>query len=263
MVKTLALGLLTLSASAFAQTCRVDMVDNYSQRIIQTFRAYGDQTCLEGMKQCRKEIRLRGLLNRADCLRAGSSVPGPGPIPGPNPGPIPTPNPNPYPQPGYGVSVTGLIEDSLFRFAANNPAELYLSCLTDIRAVRMGSADEIFFTVNSNRFISASTSGWYNDTQICSILEQEARQSYGQGYSTPLRIVGSIERAPFQIDAFDRASLLEGCIGSFRATRQGSVDEISYSVNGGPFQRITTSGWWTTPERACRAMLGHMDNMLP
>lgn len=72
------------------------MVDNRTNRLITTVRAYdyGDD-CKEGMKQCRKEIRLRGLLNRADCVRASVSYPNPNP----NPNPRPYPDTNPYPGP--------------------------------------------------------------------------------------------------------------------------------------------------------------------
>jgi hypothetical protein len=103
------LSFATLSFSAFAQTCEVDMVDRYN-RVVRTFRAYGDpQTCIEGMKECRKSIRLdysndphypNGSL---DCVRAGGNQPNPNPYPNPNPNPnpnpYPNPNPNPYPNP--------------------------------------------------------------------------------------------------------------------------------------------------------------------
>lgn len=53
------------------------------------------------MKACRLEIRQRGLLNRADCVRATETNPGPQ-IPGPqNPYPYPDTNPYPGPQTGY------------------------------------------------------------------------------------------------------------------------------------------------------------------
>lgn len=95
MKKMIMLAALTLSSSAFAYMCEVDMVDNRTNRRITTIRAndYGDD-CKEGMKQCRLEIRQRGLLNRADCVRRGTTY-----NPNPNPNPYPNPNPNPYPNP--------------------------------------------------------------------------------------------------------------------------------------------------------------------
>jgi hypothetical protein len=86
------------AASAFAQysnRCEVDMIDTRTNRIITTIRSvdYNDG-CKEGMKACRKEIRDRNLLNRADCVRAADSGPQ---YPGPqNPG-----SQYPGPQTGY------------------------------------------------------------------------------------------------------------------------------------------------------------------
>ncbi len=260
MKKLFALAVLSLSASAFSQICEVDMVDRYS-RIVQTFRAYGDpSTCIEGMKECRKALRIGPQRGGVDCVRAAS-----GPTIPPTQGPSypPTNGPsNPYPPTNnYGVSVSGYIEDAPFTFTARNASELYLSCLTDIRRVMTSSADEIFFTANNNRFVSRTTSGWYNDVTICSILESEAR-NYGPTYSNYNRIVGSLERSPFQFDGNDRASLLNSCVGNFTALRLGSTDEMQFSVNGAPFQRITTTGWWTTPFRACKALFQNVDNQL-
>jgi hypothetical protein len=89
------LALAALSFPAFSQTCQVQMVDNYS-RVIRVFTAYGDQTCIEGMKECRKTIRLQPQLGGVDCIRVGST---PAPQPQPHPQPHPQPQPQPYPQP--------------------------------------------------------------------------------------------------------------------------------------------------------------------
>lgn len=96
MKKIVLLGLLSLSATSFAQTCYVDMVDRYS-RVVRTFTGFGDpNTCLEGMKECRKSIRLDYSSNprypngSLDCVRSGNY----------NPNPNPNPGPNPYPNPG-------------------------------------------------------------------------------------------------------------------------------------------------------------------
>lgn len=98
MKKLMFLGLLSLSATSFAQTCMVDMVDRYD-RVIRTFTAFGDRdTCIEGMKECRKSIRLdysrdpRYANSNLDCVRRTYG-------PNPNPNPYPNPNPNPYPYP--------------------------------------------------------------------------------------------------------------------------------------------------------------------
>lgn len=268
------LAVLAMSAqSAFAQyqQCEVDMVYN-NRTVVRTYRVPGTPgSCVEGLKECRKAIRLDATLsqypqNSLDCVQIEARIPTPqpNPQPRPNPQPIPQPRPNPQPMPQpiptYGVTVSGILEDSFFTMTARDASELYMNCLTDIRRVMMGSSDELMFSANNNRFISTSTSGWYNDAQICSILEQEARRTLNQtSYTSPIRIQGSLEREPFQILANSRAELLNGCIQAFTATRQGTTDEVTFSLNGAPFQRVTTSGWWNTPARACRAMILNLD----
>lgn len=263
MRKLIAFGLLSLSATSYAQVCVVDMVNIYNNSVVRTFSAYD---CIEAKKQCSKSVRLDyGRDPHASSLSCIIRNSNPYPNPNPNPNPYPNPNPNPYPNPyppTYGVTISGIIEDQPFTFMARDASELYINCLSDIRRVVYGSADELFFSANNARFVSASTAGWYNDTQICSILEQEARRSYNMEYTSPMRVVGSLERAPFQIEAMDRAELLRNCISAFTATRQGSTDELTFSLNGAPFQRITTSGWWGTPARACKAMIIHLDNQI-
>lgn len=89
---------LALSSSAFAQVCNVDMVSTRNNRVLDSFRSYND-SCYEAKKECRKQIRLRGLLNRADCVERSVYNPTPN-RPTPNrPTPNPYPNPNPYPTP--------------------------------------------------------------------------------------------------------------------------------------------------------------------
>ncbi len=257
----LAAAMTMMSASAFALQCEVDMVDSRTNRLITTIRAYdyGDG-CKEGMKECRKEIRILGLLGRADCVRATVKNPYPNPRPNPWPNPETNPRPNPYPQ--YGVTVSALVEDRPFQITARDASELYVNCLTEIRRVTTTSSDELFFTVNGNRYQSTGTSGWYNDTMICSIFEQEARRSISVATIYPARIVGSLENFPFRFEGYDRATLLNSCILNISSMRLGSTDEMSYSLNGLPFQRLTTSVWWQNPAIVCKAMLINMDSRL-
>lgn len=81
-----------MSLPAFSQTCYVDMVDHYG-RAVRTFAAQdAGNSCMEGMKECRKAIRLSPELGGVDCVR----------YPRTTPAPNPAPNPNPFPQPeGY------------------------------------------------------------------------------------------------------------------------------------------------------------------
>ncbi len=242
-------------------------------RRLDSFRAYDNgNDCLEGMKECRKQIRLRGLLNRADCVRVGQQpTPNPYPNPYPNPNPYPTPNPypnpypnpvpNPIPNPGYGLEVTALIEDRLVSMRGYDASELYINCLSAIR-VSYGSVDEILVTINNNRYAARSTSGWYSDTDVCSLIEQQARATQRNNYGVTNRITGTLENRPFQIISNDRGDLLRQCMTTFQALNLGQTDEMNVSVNGAPFRRLTTSGWWQTPAKSCTAMLINIDPSL-
>ncbi len=117
MKKLLLLALVSFSSMSFAQRCEVDMVDRYG-RWVRTFQAQGDANCMEGMKACRKFIRLNtNQYGSADCVVAGSHQPIPQPYPQPQPQPypqpIPQPYPNPYPQPDYSVQRSLRINESV------------------------------------------------------------------------------------------------------------------------------------------------------
>jgi hypothetical protein len=256
----LAAAMTLTAASAFAQynSCEAEMIDRRG-RTLEVIRAFD---CQEAMKQCR--IRINDLRRRGDydCRRIENSGPIPGPQnPYPNPYPDTNPYPNPYPQ--YGVSATTLIESQLFEVTARDASELYINCLSDIRRVDIRNADELIFTVNGNRFRASSTSGWYNETSICSILEQEARVTSNRSMQNiNARIVGSLENAPFRFEAFDRGNLLKSCIANISSLRMGNTDELQYSLNGSSFQRLTTSGWWQTPAAVCKNLMLSLDTRI-
>lgn len=262
MKKLILAAAMTLSAaSAFANYCEAHLVDRYGS-VRRVFPSYDSQNgCKEAMKECSKTIRMdsRYSVNTHDCVRANDNYPNPNPNPGPQ-NPYPYPDTNPYPQ--YGVTVNALIEDSFIQLNGRDAADLYYNCLSDIRRIGTGSADELFFTVNGNNYKAASTSGWYNETTICSIFEQEARLSGGYRGSNYSRVVGSLENVPFQFEGSDRGTLLNSCISEISRLRIGSTDELSYSLNGSYFQRLTTSGWWNSPARVCKALLSNMNSRL-
>jgi hypothetical protein len=253
---------LCLTSSAFAQICEVNMVDNRTMRVLKTFRAYdNNDDCKDAMKDCRFEIRQRNQVGLADCVRVGSRPTPPRqpqPIPRQQP-PIPQP---PMPQPRYGVTVTGLMESASFSFSARNASELYVSCLTDIRSIKTMSVDDVFFSVNNNRFVAKSTTGWYSESDICSLLEQEARATYSEGRIYSTRIVGTVENSPFSLQARDRSELLNSCVPTVRSLGLGSVDDVTFSLNGASFQKISTTGWWSNPAEVCKALIKAVDSQL-
>jgi hypothetical protein len=87
MKKLFIAAALCLSGSAFAYTCEVDMLETRTNRILTTIRVSEDydDSCRKAMKACRLEIRKRGLLDRADCIRRIITNPRPHPDYNPNP----------------------------------------------------------------------------------------------------------------------------------------------------------------------------------
>lgn len=224
----LAIAFLGLTSSAFANYCQVEMIETRSNRVIDRFSSYDDYDgCKESMKECRKTIRLNGWLNRADCIRVGQQQPAPQPQPWPQPQPQPQPwpqpqpepqpwpQPQPQPYPTYDFVVTGLVESTLVSFTGRDASELYINCLNDIRRYNLGSVDDLFLTVNNNLFSThRNASSYYSESMICSIIEQEARRTSSYGYANPFRIVGSLENSTFQLEGYDRSSLLTQCLSS-------------------------------------------------
>jgi len=263
MKKFILTGLLAMSASsAFAQVCEVDMVDRYN-RVVRTFRAYGDaNTCVEGMKQCRKDIALNPRSAGVDCVRRTYQDP----FPPTNPNPYPPTNPNPYPPtnpyPQYGVSVTGLVENRLFTLTGRDASDLYINCLSQARSILQGSADDLFISANNNRFVSKYTSGWYSDSMLCSELEREVRNSYSTAYTNYNRVSGSIENYPFVFEGQDRETLLRSCIQNVGQVMRGTADDARVSLNGAPFESLYTSGWWRNSAEACKAIIQKIDNRI-
>lgn len=90
MKKLVIAGLMTLSASAFAQTCYVDLTYRINT-VVRTFHSYpGDANCIEAMKECRKAIRFDYSNHpqypsaNLDCVKSAGNY-----------------NPNPNPHTGY------------------------------------------------------------------------------------------------------------------------------------------------------------------
>ena len=84
-----------MSGAVFSQTCQVQMISKNPRQLVRLFTTYNDPSCLEGMKECRKSIRLDYSNNpqypngALDCEIANNR----------------NPNPNPYPTPTDGLNV--------------------------------------------------------------------------------------------------------------------------------------------------------------
>lgn len=86
MNKFVLAGLMSLSASAFAQTCYVDLKYTPNNQTVQTYVGYG--ACADAMKECRKAIRFdysnhpQYPNNALDCVKSTGYTP----VPTPNTG---------------------------------------------------------------------------------------------------------------------------------------------------------------------------------
>jgi hypothetical protein len=153
----------TLSFSAFSQTCYVDMVQTNSHRVVRSFMAYGDpNTCIEGMKECRKSIRLDYSQNpqypngSLDCVRAGNYGPTPRPQPQPHPRPQPQPHPNPQPNPYRSVDAISLILDlSASSYTAEVQTKIVEALIANISSYSLGGLSRV----------CASTRTWQENSQ--------------------------------------------------------------------------------------------------
>ena len=141
----------SLSFSAFAQTCYVDMI-NSNNRVVRSFVGQGD--CYEELKACRKTIRFEPQLGGVDCIKqTGGYTPVPQPQPQPYPRPQPQPQPYPQPQPqpmspasckwfdgaSSGIAQRGVHAFRIIRnltiseaFYGNNAAESLMACQKDV-----------------------------------------------------------------------------------------------------------------------------------
>ncbi|HXH74668.1 MAG TPA: hypothetical protein VNJ08_06860 [Bacteriovoracaceae bacterium] len=193
MNKFLLLAVLGLSASAFARnSCEVDMIDNHTGRILDTFRVIDlDGSCKEGMKQCRFEIRQRNYLGRADCVKEQvRPVPGPRhPVPGPS---YPTPH-HPIPAPEYGSEARRQIIAGESAIMNNRFVTVLGTSFGGTTAVK---STDGWSTIASNidRSILAETKGCINShySQVCvgnQVIGQNNRYSTVVGIQIDGRVV--------------------------------------------------------------------------
>lgn len=160
-----------MSVSAFAQMCEVEMVDRYS-RVVRVFRAYGDpNTCLEGMKECRKTIRLQPHLGGVDCIRRGDY----------NPNPNPNPYPNPYPP-----------QRDLYYYLSLSDYELAQEARHGIGRCQVTQGN---YNAACDYYVKVNGYGFPNGTGCAS---REYTYAYGCNYYNEIENAGCITRMALQ-----------------------------------------------------------------
>lgn len=64
-------------------------------------------------------------------------------------------------------------------------------------------------------------------------------------------VTGKIESTSFTFTGNGPAQIYNSCLDFVESSYLGSVDEIRVSVNGHRYQRLTTRGYWGSPEAIC------------
>ncbi len=251
MKKTLlaALTLMAALPSAFAYTCRVDMVDMRG-RVIDTFYAQEDfrGTCRDGLRDCNREMRTRGVPG-ADCVVRQGPGPGPGPGSGTGPGPGPR----------MDLEVTLMVESTLMELRGFSNSDIYNQCMTQ---VPFGSVDEIVMVTNNSRVRRLTTNGWWSNRQdVCNVVMQNLDFSGRQGRMI-IDAYGSFENRPFNIRANTNAEALPQCVREYQISGLFQSDELSVAVGNMPMRRITTGGWWNNGGAVCHEVMKVIDSVI-
>jgi hypothetical protein len=159
------------------------------------------------------------------------------------------------------ILVTGLVRETFFEYLASSAEKLKENCLADMPNLRNGAVYEVYFSVNNNDFIHKGHRRRFKDYQLCSFLHHAALQAKKKTIQ-PLSIMGYLNRTPFYFRADDRPSLLKNCITTLSTLGKGDTEEITYSLNGAAFKRITNTFFWLSSASACQAMIMDLDSDL-
>lgn len=257
----LSLFLLVSAAPAFAQygntySCEVVLVDNYN-RVIDRFiaqRDYQTNRCRDGLRDCNKEMRLRGISGR--CVESDNA---PIPQPQPNPYPYPNPNPGPSPYPGnFGMEVTAIIENRLVVLQGYSNSDIFNQCM---QQVPNSAADEITMVTNnsSTRRLVNNTSYWSRTADICNVIMTNI--SNEASYNSFIDVFGTLENRSLSIRASSKADALSQCYS--QAASIGSIDDISISVNNSQLRQLrNSSSYWKNAGEICFVVMQQIDQVV-
>lgn len=240
------LATLTLSAqAAHAYMCQVDLID-YRGYLLRTFTAQADfnGTCRDGLRDCNREMRMRGI--QGQCVTRHN--------PAPNPNPYPNPNPNPYPG-NYGLSVTAIVENQLVVLQGYSNSDIYNQCM---QRVPNFAVDEITMVTNNSavRRLVNSSSYWNRASDICNVIMNNI--SNEASYNTMIDAYGSIENRSFSIRANSKSEALAQCHA--QASNVGSIDDISVSVNNSQMRLLNNrTGYWKNAGQICDIIMQQID----
>ncbi|GEM_PF-3340664 len=254
---------LVLSAqAAHAYICQVDLLDNRG-RLLDTFTAQAEMNgaCRDGLRDCNREMRTRGIQGQCVTRTNPGPNPYPNPNPGPNPNPYPNPNPNPYPNPNpgpnpsYGMTVTAIVENTLVVLQGVSNGDLYNQCM---QRVPNSAVDEITMVTNNGavRRLVNSSSYWNRATDTCNVIMSNIVNE--ASYNTMIDVYGSLENRQLSIRASSKADALSQCYS--QAANMGQIDDMSISVNNSPLRQLrNNSSYWKNAGQICLVVMQQID----
>jgi hypothetical protein len=254
-------GALTLSASAFANVCEVEMVDSRTNRIFTTIRVYDNSgLCLEGIRQCQLQVRQRGLYGVADCVPVNETTRVPNPYPHPRPVSRNNSLPVQTTSSTNTVSVVAYVRDNFFEVITQNSSEVYESCMSKISKIKNRShMNESIFTVNGNRYELSQNE---SDSLLCARMEEAAKVNEGTKIKMEARISGTIKNRAFRFEGSNRSALLVNCNQAFRGFSENMVSTYQYSINSSFPQNVKVNNSLNSPSKICSSILIDMDSKL-
>lgn len=256
------LATLTLSAqAAHAYICQVDLIDTRGRRI-DTFTAQTDMNgaCRDGLRDCNREMRVRGI--QGQCVTRTNPTPTPNPYPNPNPNPYPNPNPNPYPNPNpnpypgnYGSTVSAIIGNQLVVLQGYSNSDIFNQCM---QSAPNNQVDEITMVTNNSpvRRLVNSSSYWRNRSEICTVIMNNMTNE--ASYNTLIDVYGTLENRQLSIRASNKAEALSQCYS--QAANIGQIDDMTISVNNSPLRALRNgSSYWRNASQICLVVMQQID----
>jgi hypothetical protein len=160
----------------------------------------------------------------------------------------------------YPISVIGKLESSLVNYSGLSIADVFNSCVLDVKSRRIGNVDDMMISVNGHRYteLRNNSSYWNSPVQICSKIDQlvdsfRLTPIYPMGY---LNAEGRFENTNFSFTGQSADEVFNSCVDFVGARRIGNVDDIYISINNSRRERFrNSSSYWGTPVSICSAAL--------
>lgn len=238
----------------------VSRVQRVSDRINNRLRHEGHQLSRRDLMDVLDNLRVIARILNED----GEDGTRPNPPPS-RPNPPPRPDPNPPRPPSSNAVVRGVVERSSFTFEGYSLDELYGQCESFYQnEIRGSSVDDIEVSTNFGPTdkLRNSSSFWKTSAEVCGQIIGSVRRNSSLPVSRHDRyvLIGKIENTPYRLRGRDLIELNRECEAHYAATRPGSVDDITVSVNFGPEIVLrNSSSYWRTAFEVCQQIIARVN----